>query len=96
MSTLHWILLTPEHPILAGSSSIRAGKGSRYLFKILVDRSPNVVVSSRNALGNHLYLHPRIHAHDLVEFCWLNLSVHGFLAQFQRSSVELAGCCHPC
>jgi hypothetical protein len=49
-------------------------------FKIPVARSLNVVVSRRNALGNHLLIHPRTLAHDLVEFCWLNLLIHGFYA----------------
>jgi hypothetical protein len=87
ISTLHWILLTPKHPILAGSSSIRAGKASRYSFKILVDRSLDAFGSTRNALGNHIYIHHRTSVYDLVEFCWINLLVHEFLARFQHPSV---------
>jgi hypothetical protein len=84
ISTPLWILLTP---ILAGSSLIRAGKDSRYSFKILTDRSLNTFSSRRNALGNHLSIHPRTSVYDLVEFCWINLSVHGFLARLQHLSV---------
>jgi hypothetical protein len=46
-------------------------------FKFSFARSPNAVVSMRNALGNHLHIHPRTLAHDLVVFCWLNLLIHG-------------------
>jgi hypothetical protein len=52
ISTLHRILLTPEHPILAGSSSICAGKGSRYSFKIDEDMTlmHTTIIGARNGV----------------------------------------------
>jgi hypothetical protein len=56
------------------------GKVQGISFKSSFTQSPNAVISRRNALWNHLYIHPRTLAHDLVVFRWLNLLIHELTA----------------
>jgi hypothetical protein len=63
ISTLHWIRLTPQHPILAGSSSIRAGKASRWvvpaskLFKKAPMRTKCLLLKGRGRWARVLNTH---------------------------------------